>query len=186
MTGSGRKILSQGDCDSACFLYALANASIVLTEQPAVGNKKWDDLWNEATDSLLATRPFLRACTGTAPWDDQNQCLEAIASKFLGAICKEPLEVKLKEGVDRRRIGDFVSETSVVVLDDGNHWYVVVETDGEELYVACSARLNEVGSAYQEKRTPSLHRLSNNCFPLEDCRVYKRKFFVVSTQGADQ
>lgn len=181
MTGSGRRILSQGDCDSACFLYALANASIVLTEQEITSTN-----WNEAIDSLPKTKPFLRACTGTEPWKNEARHLERMATNFLNAVSKEQLELEIKEGVDKRSISRFISATCVVVLDDGNHWYVVVETDGEELYVACSARLNEVGSAYQEKRTPSLHRLSNNCFPLEDCHVYKRKFFVVSTQGADQ
>ena len=193
MTGSGRKILSQGDCDSACFLYALANASIALTEQPAVGNKKWDGLWNKATDSLLATRPFLRACTGTAPWDDQNQCLEAIASKFLTAICKGRLEVKLEEleeleeltgfkkDAARERISSLVSETSVVVAANKYLWFVVVETEGPKWYVACSAHLNEVGSAYKEDNSPKFNRPYNS-FPYPKSKVWETAFIVSRRQ----
>ena len=98
MTGSDRRILSQGDCDSACFLYALANASIALTEQEVTSTN-----WSEAVDSLPRTRPFLRASTGTdgKPWEDDFGCLTPTARRFLGAICKEPLEVELSEGVDR-------------------------------------------------------------------------------------
>ena len=170
MTDSGRRILSQGDCDSACFLYALANASIALTEQPKLGDEKWDGLWNEATDSLPASRPFLRSCTGTAPWDDQTQHLEAIASKFLTAICKGRLEVKLEEltgfkkDAARERISSLVSETSVVVAANKYHWFVVVEAEGPKWYVACSAHLNEVGSAYKEDNSPKFNRPYNS-FP---------------------
>ena len=182
MTDSGRRILSQGDCDSACFLYALANASIVLTE-PKVGIKGWNDRWNTAIDALPNPSAFLRACTGTdaKPWEDDFGRMTPTARKFLGAISTGPLEVELKEGVDRRHIGDFVSETSVVIVADKYHWYVIVETDGSELYVACSARLNDVGAAYKEKRTPALRHPYNNRIPLSEFSVWNRAFFVVST-----
>src|SRR4051812_45048303 len=74
-TPVSRRILAQGDRDSACFLYSLANAAIALTGD--------EGDWSAAVDAISEPRAYLRAETGTQAIDLRPQKLCETADDFL-------------------------------------------------------------------------------------------------------
>jgi hypothetical protein len=178
-----RKLMSQGDFDSACFLYAIANASIALTGKRVTYAK-----WNDALNSISHHKAFRLAGTGTGadPWKDDFHALWPVAKNFVRSINSD-LDLRLEEGVDRSNIWELITEKSVVVVSNPAHWFAAVDWDNGHFFIACSAVLNSAlvnnkKISYTEARSPLFRRPYNDRKLESDLRVFRRACFVLSSR----
>lgn len=69
-----------------------------------------------------------------------------------------------------------ITNASALVLSDQEHWYCVVDSDLENLYIACSWSLHD---GCKERKSPRLGRKYNRTSKREDLRVFQSRGFLV-------
>lgn len=147
-----RRLLSQGEMDGACFLYAIANAFICLTnnrfEQP-----EWDNAIDQIPEDYQAD--FLKG-VGTGNCLEDEIDLREVIKKVLKSFAK-PTKTKFevrhhKKITAKVDVGKVINEKSVALFCyDVEHWVVGTAYDKQSkppvLYLACSAQLIEEGNS---------------------------------------
>jgi hypothetical protein len=175
-----RLILSQGDRDSACFLYSLANAVHAIT-----GEVVSESRWTSATEQLKYPCDYLSADTGTRKIDRAPSKLRIEAEEILSALY--PLgrfKVSIIRPIDRSY--DFscvLSKQSVIVMANKQHWFCLLEVYKRRAFVACSAVWQDHGRTYAEVRQGKLEHLSNDGFPLSQLEFYKPWALLVASEA---
>ena len=166
-----RKLLSQGDRDGACFLYAIANAFTCLTNtQP--GQADWDRVIDIFPEKNRAD--FLKGNIGTGilfdefekgAFDLQN-LIQRVLECFSASVVKNVYKIKYFEDITKKSdVGNLIDQKSVVLFCYLNeHWVVGTAYDPDTkppmLYVACSAQVNDEGNCI-ETCDPILNRPCN-------------------------
>lgn len=165
-----RKILAQGDRDSACFLYSLANAAFAVT-----GIDSSEGNWTAAVEHISRPADYLRSECGTRRIDKSPRRLLSTAKSFLSDFLPEQeLQVRLVRPIDKSsEFNAILSRESVLVMANRDHWFCLLEVYKRRAYVACSAALAEKGSGYRETREGKLKHLSNDSFPLASLEFYE-------------
>ena len=178
-----RNILSQGDCDSSCFLYGLLNAYKILTKKTPT--KKF---FNRALEYIPFSKDFQSYDTGTQKYGDDTRIFTFTIENVLRLLSngKYTFEVKARppmegQGIIEETISN-VSESSVVLLGYAgdteqqkglDHWLVVVGygDDPPKLFVACSAvyMATHMPSGYYERKDPCFGRLYNDVITEASC-----------------
>lgn len=160
MRRTPRKIWSQGDLDGACFLYSIMNAARSLYR--ADSNAVWRDRWSDVLDASKQLPDFLDWQKGTirnadAPQRDMEQ-----ARRCLDAILPGIFTVTLVQATLGKELLDTAIDTkSVLVVDNNDHWYCVVDADESKVYAACSDELNRASGDYAEGKSPAFGRTFN-------------------------
>jgi len=152
--------------DGACFLYAIANAFICLTnERPE--ETEWDNAIDQIPEDYQAD--FLKGGVGTENCDEDEIDLQELIEKVLESFSKSTkTEFEIKHHKKKTRkadVGKLIGEKSVALfcyLKD--HWVVGTAYDKKTkppvLYIACSAQLAEEGNS-SETCDPILRRPCN-------------------------
>lgn len=144
-------ILSQGDLDGACFLYSLTNAALCLGL--TVTEEQLKRRWASALDVITDPVHYLNSKKGTAG-NRSAACEQELAIDFLHALAPNRFDVELLDtSINLLHIArKHLNAETVLVVDNGAHWFCVVDIDGSTLHAACSARWNET-PPYHEWRT---------------------------------
>jgi hypothetical protein len=148
-----RKILSQGEFDGACFIYAVANAFLCLT-----GKRPTQHKWDKAIDVLSFKKDFLKGGTGTERCFDEEIDMRAVISEMLQQLSKGTkgnfkFEVTFYDTVNNKNeLYNLIKFNTVVLFCiDQEHWVVGSSFNQEDgiLYITCSSQLLE-NSLYYE------------------------------------
>jgi len=175
-----RLILCQGDRDSACFLYSLANAVHALT-----GEVVSEARWTSAIEQLKYPCDYLSANTGTRKIDRAPRRLLIDAKAILSAFYPvAQLKVSMIRPIDRSyEFGTVLSKRSVIVMANKQHWFCLLEVYRRRAFVACSAVWQDHGESYAELRQGKLQHLSNDAFPLSQLEFYKPWALLVAREA---
>lgn len=149
-----RSILSQGDNDGACFLYSLANAALCLgADADSVRTN-----WSAAVSGLRNPRAYLDYNEGTR--DNTIKADVLLGTQFLDALCPDSFVVStLNHNANLlAAVEHHLNQDSVLVIDNQEHWFCIVDVRGEVLHAACSGMLNEP-TAYEEWTTATRLKL---------------------------
>jgi len=167
-----RFIKSQGDLDGACFLYTVVNAAQTLTNR-AIRKKEWR-LLVESSATPLA---FLNG-SGTALIDERERLLQEIISTSLELIgCPTRVAVQY---IENGKFPKGIGIESVLILDDGNHWYCIVEANKERVYAACSAEWQSSPNKYKEDTSPRNRKIYNRTILCSELTYFRGRAFLVS------
>ena len=167
-----RFIRSQGDLDGACFLYTVFNCAQTLLEK-----KLKPTHWARLVDASSSPLSLLGG-GGTALIDEQDDLLRELTASYLsilGCPAKVSLLVDLRDGLLPQRM----DENSALILDDGAHWYCMVEASKDMAYVACSAVWQENPNKYKELKSPRLQRRYNLAVDARDMTFFRHRAFLV-------
>ncbi|KAF0163570.1 MAG: hypothetical protein FD157_2900 [Rhodocyclaceae bacterium] len=179
MARDSYRILGQGHLDGACFLYAIANAMLCLTNRTneRVPQKRWSKMI-----SFLNAGDFLDGCIGTAKTDDNPDLQELLAYE---CICR--LDPKSKYVVEtknhltwRSNFDQLATQDTVLLLPTREHWYCLVDTQDKLAYLACSAAWQESRSKYREDTSPRLSRVCNKTIAFKELTIYQKRAILIS------
>ncbi|MBJ6749886.1 hypothetical protein [Geomonas anaerohicana] len=172
-----RTIRSQGDLDSACFLYSIVNAAQCLSKQ-LVDERDWQRLISNAYDCKC----FLTSCTGTKKIDHLPELLVSLTAEYLDAVKPEmEFNVEMLEGMSKNSdLKSMLNKNSLLMVDNGSHWFCLVDSDEEQCYVACSAVWQDSPKEYKEEKSPRLKRTYNCQFPVDELKFFKKRAVLVS------
>jgi hypothetical protein len=150
-----RKLVSQGEFDGACFLYAIANAFICLANI-----KPTQDKWDKAIDSLPFKEDFLKGKVGTGRCFEEKINMAEVVSNVLVQFSKSTKSTKFKFKVtlhekitDKNELCGLISNNSLVLFCfDKEHWVIgsSCNKNKEILHISCSSQLTET-SIYNEE-----------------------------------
>lgn len=170
-------ILGQGSLDGACFLYSLANAVQCLSRKPITSSR-----WSKLVPALVEPRDFLTDRTGTRNSDNDPNLQEALAQQYLQILSPRiPLTVTTLHGLcNHSEPHEAIFDHSVVVMQNAEHWFCLLEVHGGQAYVACSWVWQRDLSLYKESLTPVRQRTYNDCFPITDLEYYGSRALRVS------
>lgn len=177
-----RFIKSQGDLDGACFLYSLVNAVNCLHDR----STRSSDAWQRLVSGVYDPRDFLRGDVGTARVDDFPEFIARLIGDYValldpsGDYSVKCVEISDKSQLRRRRL---VSDESVLLVDNGEHWFVLVDADQGQVFVACSAALYENPKGYVEAKSPNLGRIYNTSFDLGELELHKGIAYQLAVQS---
>ena len=173
---SGRRILSQGDRDGACFLYGIANGIQALTNKPLSQGQ-----WDKCIQQLPFRLDDFLSSLGTEKLDDNWLYFEAICNEFLRKL-RMHAKVVTRSNIDSSEVIErVVSRRSAMLaaIGDGEHWVAIVDAKKEEIYMACSATFG--GKApYSESRSPRLNRVFNLQKRFNELRLYENRGLIIS------
>ena len=166
-----RFIRSQGDLDGACYLYTVFNCA-----QTLLGRKIQQPRWTRLVEASITPSSFLGG-SGTALIDQQDDLLRELTASYLSLLgCAVTVScVRPTDGTLPRSI----SENSAIILDDGYHWYCVVDTSRGSAYAACSAVWQENPRNYSELKSPRLQRRYNLEIKAGDLKYFRNRAFLV-------
>ena len=174
-----RSIRSQGDFDGACFLYSLVNAVYCLT-----GRQIEADGWARVVSEAYDARDFLNGQIGTAKIDNLPSLLSTLAMQYLRALDQiTHYDVELVEGI--KKVGDLqrtLSSKSVLLVDNGSHWFCLVDFYDDTAFAACSAALQDDPCNYSEMSSNRLRIIYNVSFPKKHLKFHKNRAFLISVQ----
>jgi len=161
-----RKILSQGELDGACFIYAIANAFLCLT-----GRRPTQHKWDKAIDVLPFKEDFLKGGTGTERCFDSETNMGDVVSNVLQQFSIgtkiNKFEVSFYPKVNNKQdIFNLITYNALTIFCiDQEHWVVGSSFSKEEgiLYITCSSQLTE-NSLYYEKSDNEFGRPYNAFF----------------------
>lgn len=177
-----RFIKSQGDLDGACFLYSLVNAVNCLRGRAIRTSSGWQRLIGAVYDP----RDFLRNDLGTARVDEFPEIIVGLIRDYVQLLdASNEFIVERVEIPDETllRLRRLVSEDAVLLVDNGTHWFVLVDVDQREMFAACSAALFEDPHNYVETRSPILGRIYNTSFDLEKLEFQKKTGYRLSIKA---
>lgn len=172
------RILGQGQLDGACFLYAIANSMLCLTNRThkQVRQKRWSEMI-----SFLNAGDFLDGSIGTANFDDNFDLLERVAYE-----CISRLDPGSKYVVETRNhlsgcsnLDQLVTKDAVMLFPTLEHWYCLVDTQDKLAYLACSAAWQSKDK-YREDTSPRLSRTYNTTIALKKLKVYQGQAILIS------
>lgn len=177
MSKTERFIQGQGSLDGTCFLYSLANATQCLTGK-RVSNARWAKL----ARIVYNAQDYLANRVGTSNTDDNSALQEALAQQYLDILSPN---VKLRattihsvrDGSNPER---HLTDRSVLVVQNGEHWFCLLDVSDNEAYVACSWVWQRDLQAYSEKISPMLHRTYNDRFSVKDIIFFGSRAILVS------
>lgn len=157
-----RKLLSQGELDGACFIYAIANAFICLT-----GKKPTQSNWDKAIDILPFKEDFLKGKIGTERYYENKINMTEVISNVVEQFSKY---TKFKFRVlphdrmnQKKELCKLIKHNSLVLFCiDQEHWVIGSSFDKEDgiLYISCSFQLIET-PMYNEKSDKKFGRPYN-------------------------
>ena len=160
-----RKIISQGELDGACLLYALANSFLSLT-----GKKPTQSKWDKAIDALPIKEDFLKGNVGTERYFKENKGennIRLVSENFLMGLSKQTkyeFSVMYHNQITRSdELTPLINKDSVVLFCiDQEHWVVgsSYSADSKILNIACSFQYIE-NSSYFEKKDSTFERPYN-------------------------
>jgi len=144
-----RQLLFQGERDGACFLYAIANAFICLTnKQPK--QRVWDKAINQFPKDYRAD--FLRGLVGTDRLFENEDVLRELIERVLNCFANSTTNnfaIKYHKDITTKAdVGQLIGEKSVVLFCyEDEHWVIGTAYDKKTkpsvLYIACSAQFYE-------------------------------------------
>jgi hypothetical protein len=182
-----RRLLSQGEMDGACFLYAIANAFICLTgKRPQEG--EWDNAIDQIPEDYQAD--FLKGGVGTGNCLEDEINLREIIEKILKSFAKSTKTAfKVKHHKKETRkvdVGKLINEKSVALFCfEDEHWVVGTVYDKNSkppvLYLACSAQLIEEGNS-NETCDPILRRPCNGLTKKAGLKCEETVFQITRTK----
>lgn len=175
-----RKILAQGDRDGACYLYAIANSVQSLSNKP-VSQAQWGNCIGKLPyklDDFLAGR-------GTEKLDNNTIYFETICNEFF---------IKMNFDAEVHSLFDIVSsadlqsrcELNSVILATiygGAHWVSIVDVNGDNIYMACSAVALSGKTPYREDRSPRLNRLFNLKIKFDELALWRGYGLLISQRS---
>lgn len=176
-----RKILSQGDRDGACFLYAIANAVGALRIKGT--GQTTPAKWRKAVRSTPFDLVEFLAGRGTANIDGKPDLLEGFCREFLSALGHSGLKVDWMEGVRQQsELAKVVSHDRVFLMSVNNdaHWLTVVDTDETHGFLACSAEALDGTGEYAEGESPRERRTYNMRATMRELKVGKGCGLLIS------
>jgi len=157
-----RKIISQGELDGACFIYALANSFLSLT-----GKKPTQSKWDKAIDALQFKEDFLKGNVGTERCFKEEVDMRLISENFLKGLSKQTkheFSVAYHDQITRSdEMTPLIDKDSVILFCiDEEHWVVGSSycEDLKTLNIACSFQYIE-NSCYFEKIDSTFDRPYN-------------------------
>lgn len=160
-----RNILAQGDRDGACFLYSIANAVGALTKG-AITQAQWKN-WIQS--SPFCMNDFIKG-DGTKKIDSKHHHLGGLCSDLFDTLMKSSkkmngcFEVEWINGLNSiKKLGAVLSPSKVLIMGINNdeHWVTIVDVDGKDVFISCSAEALNGVSEYFEKKSPKLNRFYN-------------------------
>lgn len=177
MNNTRRIIKSQGDLDSACFLYSLVNAAQCLSGKE-LGNKEWQCLISCVYDC----KDYLTGSTGTKRIDHLPELISTLTVEYLKVLDpKRDYRVKILEKISKDDdLNTLLTKHSLLLIDNGEHWFCLLEVDDEYAYIACSAVWQDNRNSYREEKTPRLKRIYNDKFPVDELGLIKGRILLVS------
>lgn len=174
---ANREILAQGDRDGACFLYAVANSI------PALLNKLLSqDQWGQCIRQLPFKLDDFLAGRGTEQLDDNPIYFEIFCEEFLKVLnvdSKIVSHADISSSADLKRL---VQQDSVILatIYGGDHWVAVVDAQGDDIYMACSAQALSGKAPYREAKSPRLNRIFNLLLKFDDLDLWKNYGLLIS------
>ena len=179
MTSTKRFIRSQGDLDSACFLYSLVNAVQCLS-----GKKLLESAWQRLISCTYDPRDFLTSRTGTKRIDDHPHLIAELASRYIATL--EPrgkYRVDLLEGLDSTFVEkNPLKKQTLLVVDNGTHWFCMLDSSGGQIFVSCSAVWQNNPAKYTELSSPRLRRTYNDSFPASKLVFFQQRALLVTAK----
>lgn len=174
---ASRKILAQGDRDGACFLYAIANSIQSLKDKP-VSQRQWGKCIQQLNfnlDDFLAGR-------GTEKLDDNPIYFELLCKEFLKVL---NVKLKIVSHVDISSSADLkrhvlLDSAMLATIYGGAHWVAIVDVNGDDIYMACSAQALSGRSPYREARSPQLNRVFNLKLKFDELDLWKNYGLLIS------
>lgn len=175
-----RKILLQGDMDGACFLYSIANAFTLLTNQKITITQ-----WSKQFEYIPFSGDFLSGNIGTKNYDDNMSLYEfaikqAISLAYSSRKVVKKITIKLHPKIEKlNEIKQLISNNSVVILNIcGEHWICAVGVDEQSnsIQAACS-EIPENICSYTELKNEN-NKYFNRVYNIND-NVYIHKNSVI-------
>ncbi len=152
-------IQSQGELDSACYLYSIVNGYLALTKYTACKNNKSMEVLYKKWDSVISNAPFANDFFiggpkgGTYRYNYSEQLYEVSAVNALKALKEkgEVFECKVSSEITNLRdLKEHLDSNTVAVICPGDeHWITAVAYDNG-VKAACSWQLNTLVSSYKE------------------------------------
>lgn len=177
-----RFIKSQGDLDGACFLYTLVNAVNCLRGLEIQSPDSWQRLIGDVYDP----RDFLRNGIGTARIDEFPEIITRLIGDYVTLLdpsCDYSVKCVKIQDKTRMRRRRLVSQNAVLLVDDGEHWYVLVDVDQGQVFAACSGTLYMNPQGYVEAKSPNLGRTYNTSFELGELVLHKGIAYQLACQS---
>ena len=170
-----RHILTQGDYDGACFLYALANAYKIIA-----GNPPSCTAWDSGVRALKHADDFLGCCIGTTQHFSSGPQTSKVVGIMLDAFGNDGPQVRCEHLpkvttitevaslIDRQTVVIFRYKGATAHVADIDHWVCGVASRQKpfKLHLACSYRRvqddRQQNKRYREQYHTALDRYSNN------------------------
>lgn len=169
-----RFIRSQGDLDGACFLYTIFNCAQFLA------NKKLSRAaWKKLVETAIHPIRFL-GNGGTGLIDEQEDLLTQLIKTYLGVLGQQ-CSVKLISSPNPNNLQKLVNRHSILLVDNGEHWFCIVDATSSSTYVACSAVWQENPHKYRENLSPSIRRVFNIKIPTNHLEFLRNRAFLVTS-----
>ena len=157
-----RKIISQGEFDGACFLYAVANSFLSLTDKKPTQFK-----WDKAIDTLPFKEDFLKGNVGTERCFTEGVDMRSVVTNILIELSKQTkysFTVTYHKQISRlEELCTLINKDSLVLFClDQEHWVIGSSfcADLQTLNIACSFQHIE-NSSYFEKTDNDFERPYN-------------------------
>lgn len=169
-----RFIRSQGDLDGACFLYTIFNCAQFLA------NKKLSrPAWKRLVDIAIHPNRFLGK-GGTDLIDEQEELLTQLINSYMSVLGQQ-CSVKLVSRPNPNNLEKVVNSRSVLIVDNGEHWFCVVDATSNAAFVACSAVWQENPNNYREDRSPNIGRVFNQKVHTSQLKFLRDRAFLVTS-----
>jgi hypothetical protein len=174
-----RFIKSQGDFDSACFLYSIVNAVQCLSGRKITGAD-----WRRLISYINDPRDFLTFNTGTERTDNRPQFLAELITDYMSTLDpKENYAVKLVEGLDSSaNFETLLKKKALLLVDNGKHWFCLIDSHDNQAYAACSAIWQNNPGKYRELPSPRLARTYNDSFKVADLEFLQNRAFLITVK----
>ena len=174
-----RIIKSQGELDSACFLYSLVNALQSLSGEELKGV---ESKWKKLISGVYDCRDFLTGNEGTNRIDHLQGLILALVSDYLKMLNpKKEYSLELLKRINNiQDLRKILTKDSLLMIDNGEHWFCLLDIDRNYAYIACSFVLQQDPSNYKEDKTPRLNRTYNDKFPVNELKEIDGCIILVS------
>jgi len=173
------RILGQGHLDGACFLYAIANAMLCLTNRTSrrLPSKRWSEMI-----SFLNAGDYLDGRSGTAKTDDNPDLQQLLAYECISRLDPQSTYVVVtkKHLTWRSNFDRLVTKDTVLLLPTREHWRCLVDTQDKLVYFACSTAWQESRNKYREGASPRLNRVYNTTAGFKKLRIYHKRAILIS------
>lgn len=172
------RIFSQGDFDGACFIYSAANAAQVLSPQKATQKR-----WNEALKWIPFSDDFI---TDNGTWrydEDIDLYIFSLKRMFREFAPNSTFEITHYPNINSaENIRNLINQHSVVVLNINlEHWVTCIDTDVENILIACSYQLSTLREKYSENTSGEFKRKYNLKMPIAGKNwIHNPSVFVIT------